>query len=181
MWPQDLENLFRDYPNLLRTGGGLSAALLGYMGAREQRDMLRELSQQQMAFGAPSRARYEGSFAPGFTMGTEPGYSDALDLTTKSFLHKASMPFGNPADSPNAWTQTLKDVNSTFAYPALQEYRRQNMAGGGLAALTAAAPGTASAAIGADKGRYDALGYGLGTIFNPQPTLADLLRQYRQP
>ena len=113
--------------------------MLGAIASKDQSDNYRDLAEKYMSFGAPSRARYESSFAPGFTMANDPGYMDALGLSTKEFLHKASIG-GNPADSPNAWMQTLSDVNSKFAYPALQDYRRLNAGTGGLAALTAAAP-----------------------------------------
>ena len=106
-------------------------------------------------------------------------YKDALDATTKSFLHKASIS-GNPADSPNAWQQTLKDVNSTFAFPALQEYRRLNAGSGGLAALTNAAPATAIGAINADANVFNSLGGAAADVFNPPRGLEDLLREFRR-
>lgn len=170
------------------TGGGLPTwqqilagglpALFGAYAADKQSDAYTDLSREYMGLGAPSRARYEASFAPGFSMESEPGYKDALDQTTKSFLHKASVT-GNPVDSPNAWMQTLKDVNSTFAFPALDNYRRLNAGSGGLAALTSAAPGAATRGIDAEKGVYDAIGAGAADIFNPRKSLADLLRDYR--
>jgi hypothetical protein len=164
-----------DYLSLLGTG---AATGLGIYGANQQAKSLEQLTAQYMAMGAPSRARYETSFLPGFSMANEPGYQDALDQTTKSFLHKASIA-GNPADSPNAWTQTLRDVNAGFAYPALQDYRRMNANAGGLSRFADAAPGVATGAIGAQKGVYDAVGYGLGNVFNPPTTLEQLLKQMR--
>ena len=133
-----------------------------------------------MDMGAPSRARYEGSYAPGFSMESDPGYTDALDQTTKSFLHKASANFGNPADSPNAWNQTLKDVNANFAYPAMLDYRKLNANTGGLSRFAEAAPGVATGAINAQRGVYDAIGSGAANIFNPPRSLEDILRDFRR-
>lgn len=165
----------------LSVGGGLGAAGLGVYGANQQAGALNDLADKYLAIGAPSRARYESSFAPGFTMAKDPGYTDALDQTTKSFLHKASIG-GNPAESPNAWMQTLKDVNSTFAYPALQNYRNQNSSTGGYGAFNTAAPAAATGAVNAQTGVYNAIGAGAADIFNPRPaqiTLNDIYRAAR--
>lgn len=155
--------------------GPLLASGMGAYAANKQSESYEALARELMGYGAPSRGRYEASFTPGFSMVNDPGYKDALDQTTKAFLHKASVT-GNPVDSPNAWMQTLKDVNSSFAYPALQEYRRLNAGTGGLAALTGAAPNASSAAIGAERGIYDALGAGAADIFNPPKTLEQVLK-----
>jgi hypothetical protein len=154
-------------------------AAAGAYGASQQAEAYKELANKYMALGEPSRARYEASFQPGFSMANEPGYKDALALTTKETLHALS-PSGNPAGSPNAWQQTLQDVNAKFSMPALNEYRRLNAGAGGLASLTAAAPGAASAGINAEKGVYDALGAGAADIFHTPKSLSDILREMRR-
>lgn len=163
----------------LSLAGKVAPAALGAYASNEQANKLGDLADKYMGFGAPSRARYEASFAPGFTMANDPGYTDALDQATKSFLHKASIS-GNPSESPNAWQQTLKDVNSQFAYPALQEYRRQAVGAGGLATLTAAAPGAATGEINAQRGIYDAIGAGAADVFNPPKSLEELARAFKR-
>lgn len=165
-----------DYLELL---GRAAPGLLGAYGANKQANAYSDLGEKYLSIGAPSRARFESSFAPGFSMENEPGFKDALALTTKETLHQLS-PGGNPVGSPNAWQQTLKDVNAKFAYPALNEYRRVNAGAGGLAALTSAAPGAESSAINANKGVYDALGAGAADIFSPPKSLSDLLRAIKQ-
>jgi hypothetical protein len=161
--------------DFLRLGGQALPGLIGAYASDQQSDALRRLSEQYMALGAPSRARYESSFAPGFSMASDPGYKDMLDATTKSFLHKASVG-GNPVDSPNAWKQTLSDVNANFAYPALQDYRRVNAGTGGLAALTSAAPATATGSIAAQGNVYNSLGGMTADIFSPPRSLEDVLK-----
>jgi hypothetical protein len=156
----------------LSVGGLLGGTALGAYASNKQSQSLEDLANKYMDMGAPSRARYEGSFAPGFSMANDPGYSDALDQTTKSFLHKASIA-GNPADSPNAWAQTLKDVNASFAYPAMMDYRKLNANTGGLSRFAEAAPGVATGAIGAQRGIYDSIGYGLSQ-FTTQPQQNDI-------
>lgn len=160
---------------LKKNAGSLIAAGVGVYASNKQADSYEDLAREMMGYGAPSRGRYEASYRPGFSMMDDPGYKDALDMTTKSFLHKASVG-GNPVDSPNAWNQTLMDVNSSFAYPALQEYRRMNAGSGGIAALTSAAPSASGQAIKAQGNVYDAIGAGAADIFNPPKTLEDVLR-----
>ena len=90
--------------------------LLGYLAAKKQTQPLQNASNQAIGAGAPSRARYEASFAPGFTMASDPGYSDALALTSKEVQHALS-PGGNPVGSPNAWEQTQRDVSARLGLP----------------------------------------------------------------
>ena len=155
-------------------------AAIGAYGASEQAQAYRDMAQKYLDIGAPSRSRFEASFAPGFSMANEPGYADALALTTKETLHQLSPNTGNPSMSPNAWEQTLKDVNAKFAFPALDNYRRLNAGAGGLAALNSSAPGADANAIKAQGGVYDALGAGVADVFNPPKSLADILREMKQ-
>ena len=153
------------------------------------------------AVGAPSRTRFEGSFAPGFTMASDPGYTDALDQSAKATLHGLSTG-GNPAGSPNAWAASLADLYGKTAYPALQQYRATNAATGGFGSFAGAGAGspgqtnvssgsvgfgspnagadTSGLASGADRSMFTTLASGLGTLTSPaQPTLADLLKQFK--
>ena len=154
--------------------------------------------------GAPSRARYEGSYAPGFSMESDPGYKDALDQTAKATLHGLSVN-GNPAGSPNAWATTLKDLYEKTAYPALQTYRSNNAATGGFGSYAgegATVPGlgtslpgstavgatggsqagfdTRAASTGADANVWNALGTAAGDVFAPkrQLSLADIAKMF---
>lgn len=156
---------------------GLPAAF-GAIGSKQQADAYKDLADKYMAIGAPSRARYEGSFAPGFTMENDPGYKDALDQSAKATLHGLSVT-GNPAGSPNAWSSSLSDLYQKTAYPALKDYRTTNAGAGGMTTLTAAAPAAANSGINADANIYNAVGAGAADIFNPKPSLTELFRQLR--
>jgi hypothetical protein len=164
---------------LIKGVGRAAPAALGVVGASQQQKALEEMAQKYLEFGAPSRARYEASFAPGFTMANDPGYKDALDATTKATLHRLSVN-GNPAGSPNAWDQTLTDVNTKLALPALQNFRSTNANAGGIATLQTAAPGADASAINAGRGIFDAIGGGINDIFNPKPSLAQTLADYKR-
>ncbi len=158
--------------NLLRGGGALAASLLGAVGASQQQSALKALSDQYMAFGAPSRARYEASFQPGFTMANDPGYMDSLNASAKASANALSVN-GNPGGSPNAWAQSLKDLQDKTAYPALQNYRNQNAATGGTANFSTGAQDTAVGAIGAGSNIFGAIGKGIANATSPPPTLSD--------
>lgn len=164
---------------LVKAAGPAAAAGLGAAAANQQSGALQALNDKYMAMGAPSRDRYEASYAPGFTMASDPGYTDALNQTAKASAHAMSVN-GNPAGSPNAWTQTLSDVNSKFAYPAMQQYRNQNAATGGIASFSAAAPSMATGAIGAQGDMYNAIGAGINDIFNPRKSLAQQMLELKQ-
>jgi hypothetical protein len=161
---------------LLGTGlalGDLARGIPGAIGAlaaHDQASKLDALARDYMAMGAPSRGRYEASFAPGFTMAADPGYTDALNQTTKATLHGLSVG-GNPADSPNAWAKTLEDLNAKFAFPALQNYRSTNASAGGLSALTGAAPAASTGAINAGANVWNSLGAGAADIFSPPKSI----------
>lgn len=161
-----------------RGAGGLLAAGLGAFGANQQRGQLAALADKYYQVGAPSRARYEASFGNGFTMANDPGYTDALNQASKASLHGLSVQ-GNPAGSPNAWGASLSDLYQKTAYPALQNYRSQNAASGGMASLTAASPGAATGAIGAGGNVYNAVGAGISDIFNPPKSLAQQYAEMR--
>ena len=163
-----------DFASVLGTGG---AALLGAGVANKQTDAFKTLSDQFIGMGAPSRARYEASYAPGFTMSDDPGYMDSLNQSAKAATHAMSIG-GNPAASPNAWTQTLQDLQQRTAYPALQQYRNQNAATGGIANFSSAVPGAATTAIQSQSAAPNVLSAGLSDIFNPKPSQTQLLSQF---
>lgn len=165
--------------DLLSLLKAIAPAAFGAYASDKQADALSRLAERYEGYGAPSRARYESSFAPGFSMESDPGYKDMLDQVTKATLHGLSVS-GNPADSPNAWAKTLEDVSAKSAYPALQDYRRLNAGAGGLAELTSQGPKFEIAATGANRGVYDAIGAGMADVFNPPKTLAQTLAELRK-
>ena len=154
--------------------------VVGAIGANEQAKAQKELADKWMSFGAPSRERYEASFKPGFTMSSDPGYQDALDQATRSFTNRNSVGSGTGgvgSAGPNAWAQTLEDINSKFAFPALTQYRNQNASTGGFGAFNSAVPGMDTGAIAQQGQVFSNLGGAAGDIFSPpkKRTLAELL------
>ena len=116
--------------------------------------------------GAPARARLEASYQPGFSMGNEPGYKDAIDQVMNSYLRKASVG-GNPFENPGVSMEANKYVTAGTALPQLNTYRSQNLAGGNVGLDTAGSAGLQRPGIysslgqlqsnlASDFGRFDA-------------------------
>lgn len=157
---------------------GLKAlpGVLGAVGANSSAKSLQELANRYSEYGGPSRARYEASYAPGFSMASDPGYTDALNQSAKASMHALSVN-GNPGDSPNAWSQSLSDLYQKTAYPALQNYRLGNSAAGGLQNAAAAAPGLATSAIGQQGQVMSNLGGAFNDVTGNDNSLAGILKK----
>ncbi len=162
----------------LSVGGAALPGILGAVTSSKQADNLKALADEYKGFGAPSRARYEASFQPGFTMESDPGYKDALDMNAKTTLHALSVN-GNPAGSPNAWEQTQKDLYDKTEYPALQAYRNTNSVAGGLASGASAAPNLATQAIQQQGTTMADLGGAARDVFAPTSTIDDLVKKLK--
>jgi hypothetical protein len=160
----------------LSIGGNLGSTALGIAGSRNQANAFRDLNNQYMAMGAPSRGRYEASMTPGFDPNSIPGYSGAVDTASKGILARLAATGGNPWGNPGGLIEANKQIISGTALPAIQDYQRLNAGTGGYAGFNAAAPGAATAGIGAQGGVYNAVGSGLAGLLNPQPSLYDTLR-----
>lgn len=152
--------------------GGLQG-ILGYLGAKEQSNALGEMQDKWLALGAPSRARYEGSFAPGFNLKES---DPAVNQMWSDLDKAASAHYGNPALSPSAQGEILGQVWNRGYLPQLNTYRSQNLTGGQLGTNTAGTAGLAQAAQAG--GDLNAIGYGLGTAINGQPDYSKLLQQF---
>lgn len=159
----------------LSAGGNIGSSLLGVAGARKQANAYGNLADQYMAFGAPSRARYESSMTPGFDPNSIPGYAGAVDTASKGILARLAATGGNPWGNPGGLIEANKQIISGTALPAIQDYQRMNAGTGGYAGFNAAAPGMATAQIGAQGGVYNAVGSGLAGLTNPQPSIYDTL------
>jgi hypothetical protein len=112
---------------------------------------------------------------PGFDPNSIPGYSGAVDTASKGILARLAASGGNPWGNPGGLIEANKQIISGTALPAIQNYQNQNAVTGGYAGFNAAAPGAATAGIGAQGGVYNAIGSGLAGLTNPQPSIYDTL------
>ena len=164
-----------DYASII---GKLGATALGVLGSNNQSNQLGDLAAKYDAYGAPSRARYEASMTPGFDPTTIPGYSGAVDTASKAILSGLSTK-GNPFGNPGGLIEANKAIISGTALPAVQNYIGSNAAVG-FGAPMGAALNLQTQGIGADANSLNAIGYGLNSITNPQPSYLDLIRQMQQ-
>lgn len=160
-------------------GTGLATA--GSIAADTARtDAQKEMYNTYLGLGAPSRARYEASFAPGFDVNSIPGFTNALDTSAQAVTRKLSAAGGaNPFGNPGQLTEAMNYLSGNLALPALNTYRNQNAATGGFGAFSTAAPGVGAAAIDSGSAAYTDLARGASDIFNPPTDLARLLSKYQ--
>jgi len=160
--------------------GGLGGAALSAYGSDQQANAYRDVANQYLALGAPSRARLEASYAPGFSMADQPDFQNALDIGAQAAARATSAKVGNPTGNRGAYADMQKYISGSLALPQLNAYRSQNATSGGLGVNTAGSASTSAA--GNTSGLYNSLGFGLDQITKPDSqvnqTLADVLKKY---
>jgi hypothetical protein len=134
------------------------------------------LARDYMGLGAPSRSRYEASFAPGFDVSKMTGLEQAMDTSYQGLLRGLSTQ-GNPYGNPGGLAEAQKYITGNLVMPTLQNYRNQNAATGGFGAFSTAAPQAAGNSIAATGNTYADLGRGISNLVNPTPTLDDYFRR----
>ena len=176
----------------LNIAGKAAPGLIGAFAANEQADAIRDVGGKEdarirefMTFGAPSRERYEASFAPGFDITSDPALRGAMDTTTDTLLRRLSASGGNPYGNPGGLMEAEKYVMGNVALPYLQNYRNQNASTGGYGAFNTTAAGGGDttklnlAGINADAGMWGGLGDAASSVFTPRSSLDQLLKQLK--
>jgi hypothetical protein len=174
--PSWLQNLMPSGSSLTSLLGKVAPSVLGYLGADKQADSYKDMMNQYFGMGAPYRNLLQQSYQPGFDLNNEPGFKNAMDTGLNTWLRAASagrasgVSRGNPLDANNAGAsiEGQKYITGSLALPYLTNYRSGLMGAGQLGLGPSAQFGSNS--IQAEGGKYDAIGYGLGEIFNPKPT-----------
>lgn len=150
----------------LRMLGGLAQTGLGIFAGSQQADKTNALGEKILGMGAPSLARYEASFAPGFDLWQQPAYKSALQASWDTGLRAAGAKYGNPLDNPGAMAEVNKNVLGGLVLPGLQNYREMNRAAGFANVPQYAQIQTN--AIGQQGGAWEAAGAGLERLLNPR-------------
>jgi len=165
--------------DMLSVLGGIAPAALGAYGSSKQADAYKDVANEQKGLGQPYRDLLLGSYQPGFSLSKEPGFQDAIDQASQSFLRQASagrapgVSGGNPMVNPQAWAETQKHVLSNVSLPYLAAYRNQLGSAGGLG--LPGAQQASMAGVGAGGDFYNAIGYGLGGALNPRPDYSKMI------
>ncbi len=166
-----LLGLTQEQADLLSLGGTAGKMILDWIAGDEAQGTLEDYLNRQQAGSAPSLARFNESFAPGFTV---PGSDERLARRWDIGLRQGSARAGNVMDNPGVLAQINRDIALDTQLPELQEYRRVNLAGSGIANMNAAAPQMTLASIANQGNTYGSMGYGLGELLNQakpqQPT-----------
>jgi hypothetical protein len=146
--------------------GALLPAGLGYLGADSQANAMKDIYNQTRADRMPALNAYNSALQNPNTFYQSAPAMGAVDAV----LRKLSVN-GNPAANPGSLSQA-----AAYNLGGYNDYLR---------GLTPAAFGTANTEAnvgmnqaGADAGKYNSIGYGLGQYFNPQPNLNDLLKNF---
>lgn len=170
--------------DLLGLLGKVAPSILGAIGANAKTGAFEDVANRFMGLGEPYRNLLQASYQPGFSLENEPGYQQALQTAQDTFLRAASagrasgVSRGNPLDqnNPGAWAETQKYLMGSTLLPYLQNYRN-SLASAGQLGVSQAAP----AALGGAQssgGVFDAIGYGLGQILNPQQDFGQQLMDW---
>jgi hypothetical protein len=179
--PSWLQNLMPSGSSLTSLLGKIAPAALGAYGANQQANSYQDMMNQYFSLGAPYRGLLQQSYQPGFDISKEPGYQNAMDTTMNTYMRAASagnaqgVAGGNPFNNPGAFMESQKYLAGNLALPYLQNYRSGLSSSGQLGLGPAAQFGGNS--IQSQGGVYDAIGYGLGEVFNPKP---DYMKQFAQ-
>ena len=153
----------------LQVIGQAGPSVLSAIGSYSQAGDYKDLAEKYMAMGAPYRDEVSRISADPNAFYSGPQATKA----TESVLQRLSATHGNPAGSPFAQSLTIDALYDQYGR------ERDRLAGfGGLTQYNAAAPGASAAGIGAQGAVLGDIGYGIGNVLNPQPSLAQLLRQY---
>lgn len=151
--------------------GGAGSALLGVAGSNAQANAYSDVADKYLALGAPYRNLLTASYQPGFSIADQPDFQNALDVGAQAAARATSAKYGNPVDNPGAYAEMQKYITGSLALPQLNTYRSQLGSFGQLGTNTA---GTGDInAAGQTSGAYNALGYGLGQITQPQSILSN--------
>jgi hypothetical protein len=156
--------------------GTIGATAGSIYGNQQMADKYDALARDYMGLGAPSRSRYEASFAPGFDVSKMTGLEQAMDTSYQGLLRGLSTQ-GNPYGNPGGLAEAQKYITGNLVMPTLQNYRNQNAATGGFGAFSTAAPQAAGNSIAATGNTYADLGRGISNLVNPTPTLDDYFRR----
>ncbi len=156
-----------DYASIL---GTLGQAGLNIASGLQQSNATNQLGNRILNMGAPSLARYEASFQPGWSIWDQPGNRESLDSSWDSALRNLSATGGNPFGNQGGLIEANKRIMGSLGAPLTQNYREVNRAAGfGNVPQYAQ---IAQNAIGQQGTAYQAGAAGLEDLLNPrQPKL----------
>ena len=168
----------------------LLPAALGALGSSAQNSALEDLVRLQgankdalLAFGAPYRQRLAGLYDNPAAYLNSPEVQIPVQQGTDAVARALSVQ-GNPIGNGTA-LQELQNYSANQLFGRLGQEKDRLAGFGGLTQYNNAGANQfgnlqAQTALAQGEGNmWNALGYGLNQVFNPQPTLADLLKEFK--
>lgn len=167
----------------------LLPSALGLLGSSQQNKALEELVGTQganrdalLAFGAPYRQRLAGLYDNPSAYLNSPEVQIPVQQGTNAMARALSTQ-GNPIGNGTA-LQELQNYSANQLFGRLGQEKDRLAGFGGLTAYNQAGAQQfgntqAQQALAQGQGNmWNSLGYGLNQVLNPQPTMADLARQF---
>jgi hypothetical protein len=168
----------------------LLPSLLGVLGSNSQNNALQDLAglqganrDQLLGFGAPYLERLAGLYNDPSSFLNSQEVQVPVQQGTDAMARALSVG-GNPIGN-GTMLQELQNYSANQLFGKLGQEKDRLAGFGGLTAYNQAgaqAFGNTSAqqAVAQGEGNmWNSLGYGLNQVFNPQPTLADLLKEFK--
>jgi len=176
--PSSISSLFSS-KNL----GSLLSSGLGAYASNKQTTALEDQAKRYEGYGAPYRQKLSDLYANPDSFLTSKEVQTPVQQGTNALMRSLSTQ-GNPFGSGNALQQGQSYASDQLFGKLGQE--KDRLAGfGGLSSYNQAAPQTATNAIQSTSNGYNAIGSGLGNIFNPpqtaSQTMAEFLKTMRGP
>lgn len=170
-----------DSADWMKMLGSLGAAGLGAYASNQQTSALEDMAKRYEGYGAPYRQKLSDLYANPDSFLQSNEVQKPVQQGTDMLMRSLSMQ-GNPFGSGNALQQGQSYASDQLFGKLGQE--KDRLAGfGGLASYNAAAPTASTSAIGSSANTYNAIGSGLGNIFNPpkteSQTMADFIKALR--
>ena len=162
--------------------GGIAPAVMGWFASNKNTEALENFTNQWMSMGQGYRDQLANLDTQGgmeaWTNG--PQVQTTLNKTLEGAARALSVE-GNPALNPFA-QNTMRDAGLDKMWEMLTGEKQFLAGAGGLGSFNAAAPQMALAQINSGNNAWNAIGSGLSSVLNPQPTLEEVLAmlgQYR--
>lgn len=163
--------------------GSLLSSGLGAYASNKQTTALEDQAKRYEGYGAPYRQKLSDLYANPDSFLTSKEVQTPVQQGTNTLMRSLSTQ-GNPFGSGNALQQGQSYASDQLFGKLGQE--KDRLAGfGGLSSYNQAAPQAATNAIQSTSNGYNAIGSGLGNIFNPpqtaSQTMAEFLKTMRGP
>ena len=160
--------------------GGIAPAVMGWFASNQNTEALENFTNQWMDMGKGYRDQLANLYTEGGmeAWANSPQVQTTLDRTLEGAARALSVE-GNPALNPFA-QNTMRDEGLNKMWEMLTGEKQFLATAGGLGSFNAAAPNMALASVNSNNNAWNAIGSGLSSVLNPQPSLEELFALMQQ-